>query len=77
MAAWNPETHGTDHVNLVGKVFSAPGRCLASEEKQDLPDEETEPRDGVLGLGGDGEGNEVGTNSSQGFLAPRAIFRLP
>lgn len=32
-------------------------RCLASEAKQDLPDDETEPRDGVLGLGGGGDGN--------------------
>lgn len=43
VAAWNPEAHGTDNVNLVGKVISDPGRCLASEAKQGLPDG-TEPQ---------------------------------
>lgn len=51
MAAWNPETHGADNVSLIGRVIQGPARCSASEAKQDLPDR-TEPRDGVLGIGG-------------------------
>ena len=41
MAAWNPETNGTDHGNPEGKsdLKSINIRYLASEAKQDLPDE--------------------------------------